>query len=85
MKHLSVKPLWVQEKEINGELQVVKEPRSTNWSDLLTHHWSEAEGERHLDGMGVVRRSAEGCEPSYGVPARGGQGEKGRGITSVRY
>ena len=69
VKHLDVKTLWVQEKEANGDLEVKKIPRLNNWSDLLTHHWTEAEGDRHLAGMGVERR-----ERPYVSPARGGHG-----------
>ena len=51
VKHLDIKSLWIQEREREKDLQVDKVPRLLNWSDLLTHHWSEAEGEAHLDGM----------------------------------
>ena len=51
VKHLDIKTLWLQEREREKDLQVDKVPRLLNWSDLLTHHWSEAEGEAHLDGM----------------------------------
>ena len=66
MKHLDVNALWLQEREANSDLSVVKIPRLNNWSDLLTHQWTEVEGERHLSGMGVERR-----ERHYGSPARG--------------
>ena len=56
VKHLDVKSLWIQEREATGDLVVLKIPRLQNWSDLMTHHWSEIEGERHLSGMGVERR-----------------------------
>ena len=55
VKHLDVKSLWIQERESNGDLQVVKVPRLQNSADLLTHQWSEAEGELHLSTMGFVR------------------------------
>ena len=56
VKHLDVKSLWIQAREATGDLVVLKIPRLQNWSDLMTHHWSEIEGERHLSGMGVERR-----------------------------
>ena len=47
VKHLDIKSLWVQERETMGDFEVVKVPRLENWSDLMTHHWTEVEGERH--------------------------------------
>ena len=57
VKHLDIKSLWIQERESLGDLKVKKIPRLENWSDLLTHHWTEQEGLRHLGGMSIVRRS----------------------------
>ena len=57
VKHLDIKSLWIQERENIGDLKVLKVPRLENWSDLLTHHWTEPEGLRHLTGMSIVRRS----------------------------
>ena len=56
VKHLSIKQLWAQERESEGELGIRKIPRAINWADLLTHHWSETEAVCHLAGMCVVRR-----------------------------
>ena len=56
VKHLSVKQLWVQEREACKELSVKKIPRDFNPSDFLTHHCSESDLTRHLAGMSVVRR-----------------------------
>ena len=56
VKDLDVKSLWIQERESTGDLSVLKILRLQNWSDLMTHHWTEVEGERHLSGMGVERR-----------------------------
>ena len=56
VKHLDVKSQWIQEREARADLAVLKVPRLENWSDLMTHHWTEVEVERHLSGMGVVRR-----------------------------
>ena len=44
VKHLDIKSLWIQERESLGDLKVLKVPRLENWSDLLTHHWTEPEG-----------------------------------------
>ena len=57
VKHLDIKSLWIQERENLGDLKVLKIPRLENVSDLLTHHWTEPEGLRHLGGMSIVRRS----------------------------
>ena len=65
VKHLDIKTLWLQERERNGEINVLKVPCLENWSDLLTHHWSEGEAELHLWGMNSVRRGrsgGDGCE-----------------------
>ena len=68
VKHLDVKTLWIQERETNGDFTCLKVPRLDNWSDLLTHHWSDAEGDRHLAGMSVIRRSS----PVLRVSCEGG-------------
>ena len=52
IKHIEVKQLWIQEKVTNGVLAVGKVPRTENPSDCLTHHWSRAEGEKHLSSIG---------------------------------
>ena len=56
VKHLDIKSLWLQEREAVGDISCVKVPRLLNWSDLMTHNWSEAEGDKHMDGMCVDRR-----------------------------
>ena len=56
VKHLDVKTLWIQERESNGDLSIVKIPRLQNMSDLLTHHCTEAEADAHLEGLSVERR-----------------------------
>ena len=56
VKHLSVRQLWVQEREACKDLSVIKIPRAANPADLLTHHCSEADLTSHLAGMSVVRR-----------------------------
>ena len=71
VKHLDIKSLWVQEREAQGDLSVRKIPRLENWADLLTHHWTEQEGLKHLEGMGVQRRSRPRSLP-LSAPPRGG-------------
>ena len=71
VKHLDIKTLWIQEREDRGELAVKKIPRLLNCSDLLTHHWTEQEGQRHLDGMALQRRSRPSSE-DLSPPPRGG-------------
>ena len=67
-KHLDIKLLWIQERDVQGDLQCIKIPRLQNCSDLLTHHFTEAEGKLHLENMGLVVRSVR-HQPT---PARGG-------------
>ena len=66
--HLDIKSLWIQEKEGQGDLKVLKIPRLENVSDLLTHHWSDQEGQRHLNGMAIERRSRPGALDSEPPP-----------------
>ena len=68
VKHLDIKTLWIQEREAKGDVSVKKVPRLLHWSDLLTHHWTEAEGDMHMAGMCLQRR-----QQPYVSPARGGQ------------
>ena len=44
VKHLSVRQLWLQERIALHEIEHIKIPRALNTSDLLTHHWTKAEG-----------------------------------------
>ena len=57
VKHLDINSLWIQEREGQGDLKELKIPRVENVSDLLSHHWSKPEGQRHLNGMAIERRS----------------------------
>ena len=41
-----------------GEMKVEKVPRKQNCSDLLTHHWTQAEAQKFLLDMGVMRLTA---------------------------
>ena len=68
IKHLEVRQLWVQERERVGDLSMKKIPRGDNYSDLLTHHTTEAELIKVLAEINVIRRG-----PSFAAPARGGQ------------
>ena len=56
VKHLDIKTLWMQERETAGDLAIRKRPRAGNFSDLLSHHYSDPEAERHLAGMSCIRR-----------------------------
>ena len=58
VKHLSIKQLWAQDRIAQGDMTISKVPRLENMSDLLTHHWTAAEGHLHLGAMGVERLSA---------------------------
>ena len=59
VKHLSIKQLWAQDKVRGGEMTVEKVPREYNCSDLLTHHWTQAEAQKFLPDMGVMRLTAQ--------------------------
>ena len=67
VKHLSVKQLWAQDKVARGEMSIIKIPRERNYSDLLTHHWTTAEGQRFLPGMGVKRLTAQDVQQGEGA------------------
>ena len=56
IKHLQVKQLWVQEKESDKLLRIIKLPREKNVADLLTHHYTEAEWKTLAHIFGVERR-----------------------------
>ena len=55
LKHSEVKKVWIQEAVKSGSLAVNKLPRMLNCSDVLTHHWNKADGERHLAELGEWR------------------------------
>ena len=55
VKHLTVRQLWAQEKEANGELKIVKIPRLDNAADMYTHHWTKAEGLKFLNTLSIRR------------------------------
>ena len=58
VKHLTIQQLWVQEREGCTDLSIQKIPRLLNWSDLLTHHCSAPDLQRHLARLSVQRREA---------------------------
>ena len=53
LKHVALNSLWVQEQAAIGRITYEKIPRSDNVADLLTHHWSHMEGQRHIENMHV--------------------------------
>ena len=59
VKHLSVRQLWAQEREAAGDFKIKKLPRSENVLDMMTHHWSEAEGCKFLPVISMRRLEAE--------------------------
>ena len=67
VKHLSIQQFWAQDKVAKGEMIITKVPREENCSDLLTHHWCVAEGEKFLKGMGVVRLASRDGQQGEGV------------------
>ena len=60
VKHLSVRQLWLQEREALKELAVLKVPRASNPADLLTHHATGPEATKFLHELAVVRRGEAG-------------------------
>ena len=52
IKHLEARQLWVQEKVTNGDMTLKKIPRKINFSDCLTHHWTEPETSRFFPALG---------------------------------
>ena len=59
VKHLSVRQLWAQEREAAGDFQIKKLPREENVSDMMTHHWSEADGRKFLPVISMRRLETE--------------------------
>ena len=68
VKHLQVRQLWMQERVHEGDLKLIKIPRAVNYSDVMTHHSTEREGEEHMRGLNIVRRGHHKC----GAPEGGG-------------
>ena len=66
VKHLQIRQLWLQEVVRSKEATIKKVPRIVNYSDLLTHHCNESEGEAHLRGMNAIRRGPYECSVSEG-------------------
>ena len=56
VKHLETSLLWVQERASRGEIVHRKIPREINGADLLTHHCSRRELDRHFLRMHVELR-----------------------------
>ena len=52
-KHVEIQMLWLQGQVANKQLEVNKINRDKNVADLLTHHWTIAEGARHLPRLAV--------------------------------
>ena len=72
VKHLSVKQVWAQDKVAKGEMRIYKIPREINVSDLLTHHWTAAEGDKFLPAMGVERLVSTSAQQAEGACSRVG-------------
>ena len=67
VKHLSVRQLWAQEREANGELKIVKVPRVMNAADMMTHHYTPSEGARFMARVSFERVEATGASTRGGV------------------
>ena len=53
IKHLETRQLWVQEKVVEKKIKCEKIPREVNFSDMMTHHWTPAEGVRHFGNLDI--------------------------------
>ena len=51
VKHLEARQLWLQSHVEDKKIDVQKIPREVNCADCLTHHWSIADGSKHLEMM----------------------------------
>ena len=67
VKHFSVRQLWAQEREANGELKINKVPRLMNAADLMTLHYTPAEGARFMALVSFERVEAAGASTRGGV------------------
>ena len=54
IKHLEARQLWVQEAVEEKKVGVKQISRVINCADSLTHHWSLADGARHLAKLGLI-------------------------------
>ena len=68
VKHLSITQLWIQSLLAEGRVQLMKVPRESNMSDLLTHHCTASETSKHLSGVGA-RRHGETAPAHHGEGA----------------
>ena len=59
VKHLSVRQLWLQQQSELGACKHYKIPRLENFADMMTHHWSRADADNHLQKL-QCRRSTLG-------------------------
>ena len=56
IKHLEVKHMWVQEKELKKDFTMHRVPRAENVADVLTHKVSRKEFDLALSRMGAEFR-----------------------------
>ena len=49
--------MWAQEKVDRGDFDIIKVPRDSNASDVLTHHPTNAELEKFMGILGIRRDS----------------------------
>ena len=54
MKHIETQELWIQQAVHRGTLRCEKIPRDKNCADMLTHHWTRAEGTNQLAIMRAI-------------------------------
>ena len=75
VKHLSVRQMWAQEKESQGDFQIKKIPREMNVADMMTHHYSKAEGEKFLARVCFERMESTGASIRGGVSGYAGESQ----------
>ncbi len=54
VRHLEVNQLWIQEKVIDGSINVIKIPTHENLSDALTKPVASKDLEYHMKGVGLT-------------------------------
>ena len=57
VRHLDSQELWIQERVARGDISIKKIPGDENLSDILTKHVDRKTLDKHLTGIGLMRRT----------------------------
>ena len=57
VRHLDSQELWIQERVARGDISIKKVPGEENLSDILTKHVDRKTLDKHLEGIGLMRRT----------------------------